>query len=427
LSLSGAEVEAIPIGWKNQPRDLILLMHRNSGADSDAPLHVRATFDRAQLGRPQVQALMDAWVSVMRHLTEGRSPVDVEVEGYVNRVYALAGGYGGFDWLASFSRLAEELGEGYRIHAMPDTETCFGRLPIKRVGEVAAVHAERIMSRGVPKGKVWLLGEGVGGVDAFAVACELQKAGVKEVGLIIVDGEAPIASDQKESALPRAMGSYVRMPDRGSILNETLFDIRLKAWVVKPTDSWLHPLPRSRRQVFRLALALGLFDPAGYRERYKVEGGTDEELFAEYLRDGWRKGYLPSVCFHAHRYARVVEGFVPGLDEPVLHAFLFGMRLKRVRKKILEMRKEPLHRSDIISVRSLLRMKLYEPGRFKGDLHLLLRREDYDSGTDLGWGRLVEGSVNRHFVGDGLGLDPTAKGNLDAEVFRSIMQGNGCD
>jgi hypothetical protein len=403
------------VSWRRRrihAERLGIQMYNTTGPAGEGKVLVNASYGGTGLTRGNVEGLLDRWLTVTRHCLDDAGIEERGADFTACDVYAFPGGSGGFEEIAKFQRLGESLGEGYRVHAMPDPEACFGRLPAKRVEEVAAVHAERIMRRGVPKGRLWLLGEGIGGVDAFEVACELQKAGVKEVGLIIVDGEAPNASDKKESSTPKAINSYERMPDRRSLLAEALFDLRLKASVAGPSKYWLRLVPKSRRQVYRLALACGLFDPAWYRERYKVEGGTDEELFAEYLRDGWRKCYLPSVGFHAHRYARAMEGFVPGLDEPVLHAFLFGMRLGRGRKKILEIRREPLERLDIVSVRSHLRMNLYEPGLFKGDLHLLLRREDYDSGTNLGWGRLVECDVYRHLA------------VMDTDESRSLCENN---
>ena len=351
--------------------------------------------------RGNLEALLDRWLTVMRHCLDDAGIEERGADGPACDVYAFPGGSGGFEEIGKFQRLRESLGEGYRVHAMPDPEACFGRLPAKRVEELAAVHAERIMRRGVPKGKLWLLGEGIGGVDAFAVACELQRAGVEDIGLVIVNGESPRATDDQDIDIPTALRSYDEMPERGSLVAEALFDLRLKASVGGPLQQWLRLVPKSRRQVFRLALAWGLFDPSWYRERYKVEGGTDKELFASYLAKGWREGRLPTERFHAHRYARAVECFKAGVDEPVLHALLIGMQSFKAREAIREVCKDPLDISDIVSVRSHLRMNLYEPGLFKGELHLFLSDDDQESGTDLGWGRLLEGVVSRVHTSEG--------------------------
>ncbi len=178
-------------------------------------------------------------------------------------------------------------------------------------------------------------------------------------------------------------------------MDETLFDLRLKELVSGPLRQWLRLVPRSRRQLYMLALACGLFHHAWYRERYNSVVSSDEELFAGYLKDGWLRGRLPSERFHAHRYARAVEGFEAGMDEPVLHALLTGMGNSGTRKEILRTSREPVDRSDIVSVRSNLRMKFYEPCLFKGEVHLLSSREDDESGKDLGWDRLVEGQAHK--------------------------------
>jgi hypothetical protein len=65
-------------------------------------------------------------------------------------------------------------------------------------------------------------------------------------------------------------------------------------------------------------------------------------------RKGWTAGRLPSEGFHGHRYLEVEEGFVPGSEEPVLHALLIGMHRVEVRRKLVGMSREPLGLSNVL-------------------------------------------------------------------------------
>lgn len=105
---------------------------------------------------------------------------------------------------------------------------------------------------------------------------------------------------------------------------------------------------------------------------------------------------MPSAGFNPYRYRKIVDGFRPGTDEPVLHALLFGMRARYVRRKVLDSVRKPRLHSDVMAARTMLRREMFSPGLFRGDLHLVMSGRVFDRGSDLGWARHVEGKVHLH-------------------------------
>jgi hypothetical protein len=305
--------------------------------------------------------------------------------------------------------MGELVGAGVRMRMMPDPESSFGRLAHKDVRELAKVHAERI-GQVSESGKTWLLGAGLGAVDAFAVGCELQGMGEREVGLILVDPVSLSRAGPRSQSESKAVDSYERMPKRGGFLEERLFDLRLRSATRGPLRYRDHPVPRSKAQVYRAACAFGLFDPVVYGRRYGCMTLSGEGMFEEYLREGWKSGRLPSEGFHAHRYREVAEGFVPGSDEPVLHALLFGMGRGEVRRRIVSMSREPLGLPDVVSARAFLRMEAYAPGMFRGEVHLVMTGETDGSDAQKSWQALVAGEVYMHQVdvAPGMGTESVA-------------------
>jgi non-ribosomal peptide synthetase component F len=418
LDLQGLKVEHMPARQQHQPMELQFTLYGNSDRGLRENICISGSYDDARLTRAQVDLVMDSWVSVMHHCMDGGV---LEVEGTVEdtkRVFAFAGGAGGFDEHGKFHRMGSMLRKGQHLQVLPDPEASFGLLPGLALHALARKFAEQI-AQSDSKGKVWLLGEGLGAVDAFATACALQSSGVEEVGLILLDPVEPTTPAPAMKGSGIAFDAYEPMPERLDRLQEWIFDIHLKAAASGPLKGLTHPMPRSRRQVYIAALAYGLFDPAGYRARYGDNGGTDEELFRQYLEEGWTTGSHPCDSFHAHRYCKMADGFLPGSDEPVLHALLFGMRDIAGRRRILDAVTRPIDRSDILSARTHLRVEAFEPGMFRGDVHLLTSGND--EATASSWGRWVQGCVHRHHAADGGSLNGSAAST--SEVVGRIIEG----
>jgi acyl-coenzyme A synthetase/AMP-(fatty) acid ligase len=395
LKLVGNEITDIPISKMGQSRDLILTMSRNSGNKVDNPFHLQVEFDKGKISRAQVESLLAAWISVLRFATDwnGGEP---NIPADPNRtVFVFAGGSGGFDEFTKYYAMGALLGRDFHLHMMPDPESSFGRLSFKRPEELAGLHAGRIMHT-TREGKIWLLGDGLGAVDAFAVGCRLQEAGLNDVGLILIDPVSVNCSDTKTQSEFDAVGKYAHMPDRVGLLETWLFNLTLKVSVKGSLSQFLYRIPRSKSQVYHAALAYGLFDPLVYRRRYGCRNMSDEEMFGEYLREGWKSGRLPSEGFNAYRYRTVVRNFVPVSEEPLLHALLFGMTSAEIRQQVLHMARDPLSLSDIVKARDFLRRETYVPGIFKGEVHCVTSDEVHSAHPDDGWKTVVEGKLIFH-------------------------------
>jgi len=345
----------------------------------------RCIDDQASAGQPDGPA------------PEPVGPVKAWDAGTGRHLYAMVGGAGSIEEFTKYHRIGSILGEGWRVHILPDPDAVRGRFPRKGPGGLADTYAD-ILRPVATREKVWLLGDCIGGVDAFALACRLQADGVADVGLILMDAAAPARAERRTSALPPAIEIYESLPERAGPLSEAIHRLWLRLARWPSAHILFHARPASRRQACRMAEAFGLFDGADYCARVQMADPDPEAAFRHYLAEGWTSGEPPSPAFNAFRYAKVMDGFRPGTDEPVLHALLHGMRTRYVRRKVREKVAQPNLRSDIMAARTQLRRDDFQAGTFRGDLHLLLSERIYDRGGDLGWGRHVEGTVHRHRV-----------------------------
>jgi hypothetical protein len=147
-----------------------------------------------------------------------------------------------------------------------------------------------------------------------------------------------------------------------------------------------------------MAVALGLFDPSEYILSIPASGSSHLDAFRHYMDRGWKEGAMPAAGFNPYRYRKIVDGFRPGTDEAVLHALLFGMRVRYVRRKISESLRKPRLHSDLMAARTMLRHEMFCPGVFRGDLHLVMSGKVFNRGTDLGWSKHVAGMIHLHRV-----------------------------
>lgn len=345
-------------------------------------------------------------------------PVTAWDTGSGRHLFAMVGGAGSISEFTKYHRIGSFLGDAWRVHILPDPEASVGQFPRSGPQELASRYAEFVRPFALRE-KVWLLGDCIGGIDAFALACTLQASGVPDVGLILMDVAAPAPFDAGIPSTASAIEGYAALPETQDPLREGFHAMRL-ALSAKDTIGFLsHPVPASRRQVYRMAVAYGLFDPAEYLARVPDAGPGYFDAFRHYLDRGWKDGLMPSSGFNPFRYRKIVGGFRPGTDEPVLHALLFGMRVRYVRRKVRKSVARPRLHSDVMAARTLLRRESFQPGIFRGDLHLVMSGKVFDRGTDLGWGRQVEGRVHLHRTeGDHRSY---LKERLDATA--SILQG----
>jgi amino acid adenylation domain-containing protein len=330
---------------------------------------------------------------------EGRDkrilPVDAWDTGSGRHLFAMVGGAGSVSEFTKYHRIGSFLGEAWRVHILPDPDASHGRFPKMGPAQLAERYAELVLPV-ASREKVWLLGDCIGGIDAFALACALQSSGVQDIGLILMDVAAPAPSTRVPSSSPSAFDRYYMLPERQDPLREGLHDMLLPLLRMEAAGLLFHPVPSSRRQAFRMAVALGLFDPSEYLASFPEAGPSDEDAFRHYMDRGWKEGAMPSAGFNPYRYRKIVDGFHPGADEPVLHALFFGMRVRYVRRKVMDSIKRPRQHSDLMAARTMLRREMFSLGVFRGDLHLVMSGRVFLRGTDLGWSRHVEGKVHLH-------------------------------
>ncbi|NDC78439.1 MAG: hypothetical protein EBZ67_11280 [Chitinophagia bacterium] len=322
-------------------------------------------------------------------------PVEAWDTGSGRHLFAMVGGAGSISEFTKYHRIGSFLGEAWRVHILPDPDASHGRFPKMGPAQLADRYAEVVLPV-AKREKVWLLGDCIGGIDAFALACALQSSGVPNIGLILMDVSAPVLKREVPALSSSAIDLYHLLPERQDAIREAMHDMMLPLVGMRSAGLLFHPVPGSRRQAFRMAVALGLFNPIEYLAAFPESGPTHYDAFRHYMEKGWKDGAMPASGFNPHRYRKIVDGFRPGNDEPVLHALIFGMRVRYVRRKVLESVRRPRLHSDLMAARTMLRREMFSPGVFRGDLHLVMSGRVFYRGTDLGWSRHVEGKVHLH-------------------------------
>jgi len=330
-------------------------------------------------------------------VTDPIMPVIAWDAGKGRHVFALVGGAGSMEEFTKYHRIGQLLGDGWRVHILPDPDTSRGYFPRADVASLAAMYAD-IVRPYAHREKIWLLGDCIGGIDAFAVACALQSHGISNLGLIIMDVSAPAAIDLPAPKGQAAKLIFTGLPEDSGPLKEWIYRLYFSMASKRPLREWFYIAPQSKLQVFRMAVALDLFDPLNYIQRFPEAGPQAEDAFDHYLSQGWRVGAWPSLTFNAYRYKKVMRSFRPGEEEPILHALFTGLCSRRVRQKILSVSRQSTYHADLMVARTYLRLEQYKPSKLNGDLHLVMSSQIYQRGSDLGWSRYVSGHVYRHRV-----------------------------
>jgi acyl-coenzyme A synthetase/AMP-(fatty) acid ligase/thioesterase domain-containing protein len=350
------------------------------------------------------------------------SPVKVWDTGHGAYVFAFVGGAGSEEEFTKYHLIGRVLGEAWRLYILPDPQTSKGRFPTIGLDELADQYAG-ILIPFSKHGKIWLLGDCIGGVDAFAVACALQTHGIQEIGLIHMDNELPSPRPKVPSNGLKGMDAYRQLPALTSPYQDRLFRIFLWLGRLNSLRYIFHVRPRSRRQVLDMAIEYGLFDPEDYARRCPDAGHCAETRFHHYLQSGWPNQEPPSNRFNAYRYAKQVPNFDIQSDEPLLHALLSGFDTRYPRRRVLAHMQRPNLKSDIMSARIDIRQNFLIRSAFKGDLHMLLSEDFPEDLGSIGWERHINGAVHIHRVtGDHRSY---LKEHLaaTASVIRRILEG----
>jgi amino acid adenylation domain-containing protein len=353
------------------------------------PVDVSRIYTRSTL-RSMAELIDEEKISVAGNRKESSDGVVVWNPGGAQVVHVMVGGAGSVEEYTKYHRIGEILGEGYEVRILPDPSTTENRFPHVPMDELARTYAASILQHR-QEGPFVLLGDCVGGIDAFATACELQRSTSAPVRLIMMDALSPVMQ-QKQRPGPSALELYRQLPESASVMTELLFGIFLKCASLPGFRQLFHWTPASRRQVELMAAAYGLFDSAFYARHYPVSRETT--AFSQYLASGREKHYIPSDRFNPFRYRKHLPDFNIGEDDPVLHALLIGMRIPFIRRKILSYGSKDQLKSDLISARSFLRRERFRPGIFRGDVDLVVSSKIYEKNRTMGWEKYVGGELH---------------------------------
>jgi amino acid adenylation domain-containing protein len=352
------------------------------------------------------------------------APVKVWDKGKGRHVFAFVGGAGNEEEFTKYHLIGRELGEGWRIHILPDPETSKGRFPTIGLDRLADMYA-KVLIPYCREERVWLVGDCIGGQDAFAVASALQSAGVAKPGLLLMDTPVPAPGKGRLVKDAEGLESYRKFPESAGPFREVLFRSFLWLARFKPLRSLFHLRPRSRGQVLAMAVEYGLFDPVDYSLRCPGSGRSSEEAFHHYLTEGRLKGEPPSGRFNGYRYAKHVDGFDIQGDDPVLHALLVGFRERYPRRRVLAYVERPNMKSDLMSARRELRSAYDVPAKFEGQVHVIVSSEFKRDGRSPGWQRHVEGPVQVHRVEGDHGSYLKERLADTAKTIGRILDGDG--
>jgi thioesterase domain-containing protein len=322
----------------------------------------------------------------------GIRPVEVWGNGHGYPVFVMVGGAGSVEEYTKYHRIGEQLGEGYRLMILPDPDTASGGFPTRDLSTLADAYARFIRSD-LPGGPVILLGDCIGGIDAYATACALQRLGVDDVAVVMLDTTAP-GYLSRMSAAVSVRRKLEAMPARAGRLSECIAGSYLWLHRLTGIGRWYYRAPGSRRQLMQMALAWGLFSGGSDTSN---QGKAGQKLARErmeiYLAEGWKDRQPPASGFNAARYRKQVPVFDPGQDDPVSHALLLGMKGGYVRRRLMDQMREPVGKSDIMAARTWLRREDFRPERFKGRVLLILSERIFARGGMRGWERHVDGII----------------------------------
>jgi amino acid adenylation domain-containing protein len=324
-------------------------------------------------------------------------PVEVWGNGEGYPVFAMVGGAGSVEEYTKYHHIGVQLGAGYRLLIMPDPECTEGAYPVVEVRALTEKYARFIKSN-QPPGPVILLGDCIGGIDAYATACALQKLGMAEVAVIMLDTTAPgFLPVANASRSVRSM--LASLPDHAGPVSEWINRCYLKLNRWTGLARWIYRVPRSRRQLNAMAVEWGLFAP--HEQKSLSDETSLGQALETYLESGWKIQQPTASGFNPVRYRKQVPEFNPKDDDPVSHALLFGMKGGYVRRRLMRMMRSPVMKSDIMAARTWLRREAYQAERFKGRVMLILSEKIYARGGTRGWDRQVDGVVEvRRATGD---------------------------
>ena len=319
-------------------------------------------------------------------------PVEVWGNGQGYPVFAMVGGAGSVEEYTKYHRIGAQLGAGYRILIMPDPESAEGMYPIQDLTVLTEKYARYIKSS-MPQGPVILLGDCIGGIDAYATACALQKQGITDVAVIMLDTSAPGFFPLSIPPI-RVRSTMAGLPEHAGLVSEWMSKCYIKLHRWTGIGRLIYRVPRSRRQLKALAIDWGLFNPAGLRSDLEKPLINElDKMLEAYLDAGWLSQKPTASGFNPVRYRKQVPSFNPKDDDPVSHALLSGMKGGYVRRRLLEMLQTPLTKSDIMAARTWLRREAYQPQRFMGRVMLILSEKIYARGGTRGWDHQVDGVV----------------------------------
>jgi hypothetical protein len=199
---------------------------------------------------------------------------------------------------------------------LPDPEALSGKVPVIPLEDLAQKYAEAIL-RHHPEGPYILMGECIGGMDAFAIGCALQKVTDAEVRLMLLDTTAPEKiSEPEKDHHQKYVQSQIPQPPAFDSIRETL-----KRWLTKGSEAGKMPATNTAafRKMKELALSWHLFDERFYLDTNDDVAVSGYDPFLHYMNSGWREGRPPSIFFNARTYAQINSTYVEEEENPIAH------------------------------------------------------------------------------------------------------------
>ena len=255
------------------------------------------------------------------------TPLPIGKQGSGPNIYVMIGGDGSMPGFTKYINMSDSLGNRYNFFAMPYPEAIAGKMPSIPLTTLADRYAVAIRDH-QPKGSYILMGECIGGFDAFATATALEKMTLDPIYLLMLDSigkdfNKPIL--KKEGKRDKIFLHF--MKDK---IGDALRSLRI---LIGLNDKKDHLFTDFKVNAIRHRL----FDPYWYSEQHPDVDSSGFDPFVQYMNTGWREHRTPASHFDTRICKEIFPTYDPENENPIAR-FLQEMKgnphLQRVAKKL---------------------------------------------------------------------------------------------